>query len=140
MVRPLSAMYGVALLAVPERVIDAWEPIAYDEMGQAERRSVTVYIARLKGLFFVAYAISDDESRTYRSLLGVFGLPAMLAPRQYLETGLQIGYANADEITVRSWVVTLTRVLGAVYVFNALRRLAADGRDEPRKEPIPVDV
>ncbi len=138
--RPLSAVYGFALLVVPERVLDAWEPMAYDEMGASDRRSTTVQIARLKGLFFVAYAISDDGSGTFRSLLGVFGLPAMLAPRQYLETGLQIGYTNASDISVRSWVVTLTRLLGAVYVFNALRRLAADGRDEPRKEPIPVDV
>lgn len=137
MVRPLSALYGILALLVPRRLISLWERIAFEETGDAELRSWVVTVARLEGLVFLVSAIRDEQSSTLQSFLGLFGLVALLAPRQYLDFGLGLSYENADDMVVKSWLVQATRLFGLVFLVNAIRnRTGTDSEDSQRERPV----
>lgn len=136
MVRPLSALYGLLLLVAPQRVIDFWEPIAFENTEDAELRTGIVTVARLEGFALLVSGLRDSDSSRLQSVLGMFGMAALLAPRQYLDFGMDLAYENSDDITVKSWVVPLTRVFGFVFVFNALRSISASGSEESERERV----
>lgn len=121
MIRTLFAVYGILVAAVPQRVIDFWEPLAFETAGDAELRPWIIPIARLEGITFLIAALRDEDASTLATLVGILGVPAMVAPRRYLDWGLNVAYRDASEIKVRSWVVPFTRLLGGLYVLTALR-------------------
>jgi len=136
MVRTLSALYGILVLLVPQRVISVWEGVAFEETGNAELRSWVVTIARLEGLVFLVSAIRDEEPSTLQSVLGLFGSVALLAPRRYLDVGLALAYENSDDLAVKSWMIQVTRLFGLVFLVNAIRnRIGNESEHSQRERP-----
>lgn len=124
MARLLLALYGVLALLRPRRLLDFWEPLAFENPADAEIRSWILPVARLEGLVALGYALRDDNSSSLSALLALIGIPTLLAPRQYLDFGLGIAYENSEEISVRSWVIPFTRLCGLLFVVAAIRRRA----------------
>ncbi|MFB6179321.1 MAG: hypothetical protein ABEI77_06310 [Halorientalis sp.] len=137
--RPLLALYGLVALLAPRRLIDFWEPVAFENTDEAELRSWIPAIARFEGLVFLVSALRDDDADGFLTFLGLAGIPALLAPERYLSTGLKIAYKNADAIEVRSWVIPFTRIMGLVYVLVAVRGLSRSKRTD-EQAPQPVDA
>lgn len=121
MLRSLLRVYGVCVTLAPKRVIDCWESLAFETTEEAQRRSWIIPLARLEGLVFLIASVREGDRSRLTTVLGLVGLPALLAPRRYLDWGLKIAYRNADGISVKSWVLPLTRLLGAVYVYVGVR-------------------
>jgi len=140
MVRPLSTLYGLLLLVAPQRLIDFWEPIAFEDTDDAELRTGVVTVARLEGLALLVSGLRDSDSSRLQSVFGAFGLVALLAPRQYLDFGTKLAYKNADDISVKSWVVPLTRVFGFVFLFNGLRGIKGRKTDETERETVVAET
>jgi hypothetical protein len=126
MLRALLRAWGFVVLLVPRRVVETFEPIAFENPDDAELRYWTIPIARLEGLLFIVLANRDEPGDGLSKFFGLVGLPAFFAPERYLEWGLSIAYENPEDVEVKSWVVPLTRVLGAVYLLIAIRGLLSD--------------
>lgn len=127
MLRSLLRLWGLVVLLVPRRVVDAFEPIALANPDEARLRAWSIPIARLEGILFVLLAGRDDGGDLIATFFTLVGIPALLAPRRYLEWGLLIVYENPEEVDVRSWVVPFTRVLGGLYLLIALREWRSRG-------------
>lgn len=121
MLRGLLRLWGLVVLLVPRRVVDAFEPIAFENPEDARLRAWSLPIARLEGILFVLLAGRDDGGDLLATFFTLVGIPAVIAPRRYLEWGLSIAYENPEDVEVRSWVLPFTRALGAIYLLIALR-------------------
>ncbi|MFB6164657.1 MAG: hypothetical protein ABEJ31_05815 [Haloarculaceae archaeon] len=128
MIRLVFAVIGLLEALFPRKLIDFFEPVAFENADAGELRATTVPIARLEGVVFTIAALRRRGSSSLLwGLLGTVGLTAALAPERYLQTGLRMAYRNPEELTVRSWVVPLTKAVGALYVVAALRGLLVRG-------------
>jgi hypothetical protein len=120
MVHRTLALFGLVEALAPRRLVALGERLAFRDRGESELRSWVVPAARLEGLLWVLLARRGSSS-TLRSLLTVIGLPALLAPEQFLHTGLRLAYENSDRIEPRPWVVPATRLVGLAYVLVGFR-------------------
>lgn len=120
------ALVGLLEALFPRGAIALAERLAFRDRGEATLRSWTVPAARAEGLFWFLFA-RRGSTTTRRTLLGVVGLPMVVAPKRTLDVALALAYEESRSIAVASWVVPVTRVLGAVYVFAALRSWLRSG-------------
>lgn len=111
---------------VPRRLVAAGERIAFRNPEVARLRRGMTSIARLEGLAFLWMALGGGPvPRWARAFFGTLGVSMLLLPKRVVEVALRLGYRNAEDIDVRRWVKTATRVLGLAYVlvaFGVLQR------------------
>lgn len=124
--RKTLTLVGLLELLVPQRVLAVVERLAFADRGDAERRSWVVPAARLEGLCWLLLA-RRTSTPTRRSLLGVVGLPALIAPKRTLDVWLGIAYTDADSIEMAPWIVPATRAVGLVSVLVGVRAWRARG-------------
>ncbi|ELY88004.1 hypothetical protein [Natrialba taiwanensis] len=131
--RALVIVVGLLETIAPNRIIEPAERLAFKNPETGRLRRWTVPIARLEGVLFVWLAArTDGPPAIARPLAAALGTAMALFPRSALEFGLASSYENAAELEVNSWVVPLTRVLGACYLLAALgaRRVATPTPEE----------
>jgi hypothetical protein len=107
------ALVGLLEALFPRGVIELGERLAFRDRGESVLRSWVVPVARLEGLLWVLVARRGSGAG---SLLGVAGLPLVLAPGRTVDAMLSLTYENSDTIELAPWVVPVARVLGLVYV------------------------
>lgn len=119
--------FGLVELAFPRRVVEFGEALAFSNPGESELRPWTIPAARVEGIAFLALVLRGKPSYSrLEPLLGLLGVPALLAPRRYLDAAMRIAYEDAERIEPKPWVVPFTRLLGLVYVLVALRGVFSD--------------
>lgn len=124
------ALFALMEFLVPRRFIAACERVAFRNPGEARLRRGITQIARFEGLTFLWVALRGESSPTgLRGFFGALGLPMVLAPHRMVDVALRIGYANAADIEVRSWVAWATRGLGLLYILVALGVLPREPDD-----------
>jgi hypothetical protein len=130
MLRTLLSALGLALVAIPRRIVTAAESVAFENPADATLRGWTIPMARLEG---IGYILLVRRTRFLSEVIGVvfglFGAAATVRPRRYLEFGLSLAYENPDGITVKSWVLPLTRLLGVAAVVLTVVSLRGAGED-----------
>ncbi|MFP9193916.1 hypothetical protein ACLI4Q_20105 [Natrialbaceae archaeon A-CW1-1] len=62
-------------------------------------------------------------------VFGLFGSAAAVTLHRYLDLGLSLAYKNPDDITVKSWVIPMTRVLGITALVLTIMSLRGEGDD-----------
>lgn len=128
MKRTLATGFGLLEILAPKWIVGTGERLAFENPGDGQLREWTLPIARLEGLVFIWLVNREGPPPKWlRPALIAFGAVMALAPRTILEWGLEVSYENADDLEVKSWVVPVTRVLGAGYLVLGLvpRRAAA---------------
>jgi len=128
MLRTLLTVIGLAMVGVPRRIVDSAEKVAFENPEDAILRGWTIPIARLEG---IGYLLLVRRIGVLSGIIGVvFGLigsVAAVAPRQYLHFGLSLAYENPGNITVKSWVIPMTRILGITAFVMAIVSLRDSG-------------
>jgi hypothetical protein len=114
MLRTLLSVIGLCMVSIPRKIVTTAEAIAFENPGDATLREWTIPMARLEGIgYLLLVRRTGVLSSAVGVVLGLIGAIATVAPRQYLNFGLSLAYENSDDITVRSWVTPMTRVLGS---------------------------
>ena len=113
MLRTVLSIVAFVMVASPRRVVEAAEAAAFENPEDARLRGWTIPIARLEGIgWLLLIRRTGFLSGAVGMVFGLIGSVAAVAPRRYLEFGLSLAYENPDDITVKSWVLPMTRVLG----------------------------
>jgi hypothetical protein len=131
MSRALFGVLGALVAVIPDRVIQIYETIAFENPEEATPKGYLRPAVRAEGVVYVLVALLDG--RAYDRLMdvvGVFGALALCFPRRYLETGGRLVYEDADTLEWREEFVTVTRVLGAVFLGLSTRACLNRLRDE----------
>jgi hypothetical protein len=130
MLRTLLSVIGLVLVVVPRRIVETAETVAFENPEVARLRSWTIPMARLEG---ISYLLLVRRTRLLSGIagvmLGLIGSVAAVAPRRYLHFGLSLAYENPDDITVKSWVIPMTRVLGMAAFVMTVVALRDSGDD-----------
>lgn len=128
MLRMLLSVIGMAMVWIPRRIIETAESVAFENPEDASLRGWTIPMARLEG---IVYLLLVRRTRFLSGIIGLviglFGSAAVVSPRRYLDFGLSLAYENPDDITVKPWVIPLTRVLGLVAVMLTMVSLRGEG-------------
>jgi hypothetical protein len=115
---------------VPRRLVAASERLAFRNPEAARLRRGVISVARMEGLVFIWVALRGGPVPSWlRAFVGTLGVPMLLLPKRAVDVAMRLGYRNADEVDVRRWVQTATRVLGLAYVLVAIGVFPRD-RDE----------
>ncbi|SDR29838.1 hypothetical protein [Natronobacterium texcoconense] len=131
MLRPLAIGFGLLETLAPERIVDPAERLAFENPDDGRLRSWTLPMARLEGLLFLWLLLRKDSGPSVLRLpLGALGFVMALLPRTALEFGLEVAYENAEELETKSWVLPVTRLIGALYLVLGLLAMRADGSEE----------
>ncbi|MFC6905933.1 hypothetical protein [Halalkalicoccus tibetensis] len=121
MLRSLLAVLAVVELLAPERVIEFGERLALENSGEASLQPWITPVARLEGLvLLVALVRPPALPGPLRSMLGWFGLLAVLSPRGFIDYWTDLVYEDAAVLAWKPWVVPATRAIGVLYVLLAL--------------------
>lgn len=130
MLRTLLSVTGLVMVSVPRKIIEAAEAIAFENPEDAVLHGWTVPMARLEGIgYLLLVRRSGFLSGVAGVIFGLFGSVAAVAPRRYLDFGLSLAYENPDDITVKSWVIPGTRVLGIIALVLTIVSLRGEGDD-----------
>jgi hypothetical protein len=130
MLRAVLSAIGLLMISMPYRIIDTAERLAFENPERATLRRTTIPIARLEGVgYLLLVRRTGFLSGMIGLVFGLFGSAAAVAPRQYLEGGLSLAYENPEEISVKSWVLPWTRVLGVTAIVLTVASLRDDGAD-----------
>ena len=113
MFRTLLSAIGFVMVLIPRRIVEAAEAVTFENPEDARLREWTIPMARLEGIgYLLLVRRTGFLSGVVGVVFGLFGSAAAIAPRRYLDFGLSLAYENPDDITVKSWVIPVTRVLG----------------------------
>ncbi|MFC6862829.1 hypothetical protein ACFQGE_05070 [Halomicroarcula sp. GCM10025817] len=113
MFQTLMSVIGLLMVSVPRKIVDAAETLAFENPEDATLRGWTIPMARVEGIGYLLFARrSGFLSGAVSVVFGLFGSMAAILPHWYLNFGLSLAYENPDEITVKSWVIPVTRILG----------------------------
>lgn len=127
MLRMLLSLIGFVLVSSPRKIIEAAETVAFENPEDAILRGWTIPMARLEGVGYLLFVRRTGFlSGIVGVVFGLIGSAAAVAPRQYLSVGLSLAYENPDDITVKSWVIPMTRIFGITAVVLTILSL----RDE----------
>jgi hypothetical protein len=130
MLRAVLSAIGLLMISMPYRIIDTAERLAFENPERATLRRTTIPIARLEGVgYLLLVRRTGFLSGMIGLVFGLFGSAAAVAPRQYLEGGLSLAYENPEDISVKSWVLPWTRVLGVTAIVLTVASLRDDGAD-----------
>ncbi|RQG94695.1 hypothetical protein EA473_11025 [Natrarchaeobius chitinivorans] len=124
------ALAGVILVLVPRRIVHAAERVAFENPDAGRLRPWTVPMARLEGIVFAWLLVRGDGWKRLRTPLAALGFVMALVPRSAAAFGLEVAYENPDELEVKSWVVPVTRLLGAWYLVVGLLAGRADAPED----------
>jgi len=124
MLRAVLTALGLVMVSIPRRIVETAETVAFENPEDAILRGWTIPMARLEG---IGYLLLVRRTGFLSGVVGVVfdlvGSAAAVAPRQYLDFGLSLAYENPDDITVKSWVIPMTRVLGISALVLTVRSL-----------------
>lgn len=113
MLRVMLSAIGLGMVAIPRRIVQFAETVAFENPEAAKHRGWTIPLTRLEGMgYLLLVRRTGILSGLVGVVFGLFGSAAAITPRRYLDFGLSLAYENPDDITVKSWVVPATRVLG----------------------------
>ncbi|MFP8958271.1 hypothetical protein ACLI4Y_16250 [Natrialbaceae archaeon A-CW3] len=113
MLRTLLAIIALLMVSTPRRIVKTAEAVAFENPEGAILRGWTIPIARLEGIgYLLLVRRTGFLSGVVGVVFGLFGSAAAVVPRRYLDFGLSLAYENPDDITVKSWVIPMTRILG----------------------------
>jgi hypothetical protein len=113
MLRPLLSVIGLVLVSIPRTIVETAETVAFENPEDAVLRGWTIPMARFEGIGYLLLGRRTGFlSGAVGVIFGLFGSAAAVAPRQYLDFGLSLAYENPEDITVKSWVIPMTRALG----------------------------
>lgn len=130
MLRTLLSIIGLLMVSIPRRFVETAETLAFENPEDATLRGWTIPMARFEGIgYLLLVRRTSLLSGVVGVVFGLFGLAAAIAPHRYLDLGLSLAYENPDDITVKSWVIPVTRMLGItalVLTFASLRPVGED--------------
>jgi hypothetical protein len=128
MLREATALVGAFELVGPNRIIQRFEPLAFENPETADLRSWSIPAARLAGVVFL-WLVRNREAATpgVRPVLGMLAVPALFSPRGFLDFWLGAAYRNATAVEPKSWVAPATRLLGLLAVLAAVWSRGEDG-------------
>ena len=130
MLRTLLSVIGLVMVSIPRRIVEAAETVAFENPEDAVLRGWTIPMARLEGIgYLFVVRRAGVLSGVVGVIFGLFGSLAAVAPRQYLDFGLSLAYENPDDITVKSWVLPVTRVLGITALVLTVASLRGEDDD-----------
>ncbi|MFP9192171.1 hypothetical protein [Natronosalvus vescus] len=114
MLRTLLAVIALLMVSIPRRIVKTAETVAFENPEDAILRGWTIPMARLEGIGYLLLLVRRTGflSGVVGVVFGLLGSAAAVVPRQYLDFGLSLAYKNPDDITVKSWVIPMTRILG----------------------------
>lgn len=130
MLRTLLSVIGLVMVSIPRKIVETAEVVAFENPEDAILRGWTIPMARLEGIgYLFLVRRTGFLSRVIGGIFCLFGSVAAIAPRQYLDFGLSLAYENPDDITVKSWVIPGTRVLGITALVLTVVSLRGQGDD-----------
>jgi len=130
MLRALLSVIGLVMVSIPRRIVETAEIVAFENPEDAILRGWTIPMARLEGIgYLLLVRRTSVLSRVIGGVFCLFGSASAVAPRQYLDFGLSLAYENPDNITVKSWVIPVTRVLGITALVLTVVSLRDEGND-----------
>jgi hypothetical protein len=138
MAKRTLALLGLLEALFPRRIVTLAERVTFRDRGEAELRSWIVPAARAEGLLWLLL-VRRGSTPALGTLLGIAGVPALLAPRRTLDVALRLAYEESETIELASWVVPVTRVIGVVYVLAGLRSLRRRGTSTGDAKPTNED-
>ena len=113
MLQTLLSVIGLVMVGIPRRIVETAETVAFENPEDAILRGWTIPMARLEGIgYLLLVRRTGLLSGVLCVVFGLLGSVAAVAPRRYLNFGLSLAYENPDDITVKSWVIPMTQVLG----------------------------
>jgi hypothetical protein len=122
MSRTLFGILGALLAAFPDRAVDAYETLAFENPEEATPKGWLRPTVRAEGIAYVLVAAVGGRAHDrLMDITGVFAALALCFPRRYLETGGRLVYEDADSLAWREEFVTAARVLGAVFLALSVR-------------------
>ena len=129
MLRTLLSVIGLVMVSIPRRIVETAETVAFENPEDAVLRGWTIPMARLEGIgYLLLVRRSGFLSGVVGMIFGLIGSVAAVAPRQYLDFGLSLAYENPHDITVKSWVIPVTRILGiTALVLTAMSLRSEEG-------------
>ena len=130
MLERLLSVFGLLELVAPDWLVERSAAAAFESTDGCTLKSWVRPAIRVEGVAFVLLGLRG-RSPTFRRLLGLLGVPAVVAPRRFVEFGTRLAHDDAEACKWKPWVVPATRVLGLAYVLVALRELGRrDGETE----------
>ncbi|QIO25124.1 hypothetical protein [Haloarcula sp. JP-L23] len=113
MLQTLLSVIGLVMVGIPRRIVETAETVAFENPEDAILRGWTIPMARIEGIgYLLLVRRTGLLSGVVGVVFGLIGSVAAVAPRRYLNFGLSLAYENPDDISVKSWVIPMTRVLG----------------------------
>lgn len=130
MLRPLLSAFGLLMVAIPRRIVEIAETLTFENPEDAILRGWTIPMARFEGIgYLLLVRRTSLLSGVVGVVFGLFGSAATVVPHPYLDFGLSLAYENPDDITVKSWVIPVTRMLGITALVLTLASLRPPGDD-----------
>lgn len=124
MFRKLLGVFGLLWVLAPDRLAQATERWATETPGVPELRSWVVPAIRIEGALYVLIAWrGGGPSAALKKFLGGVGLFALAYPEQFVDYGTRLAYRNPEECEWKSWVYTMARFVGLVYLLMAIDEL-----------------
>lgn len=130
MLRTLLSVIGLVMVSIPRRIVETAETVAFENPEDAILRGWTIPMARLEGIgYLFLVRRTGFLSGVVGVVFGLLGSAAAVVPRRYLDFGLSLAYENPDDITVKSWVIPVTRVLGITALVLTVVSLRSESDD-----------
>lgn len=112
---------GLVLALFPERVVESYEELAFENPEECAAKGWIVPGTRAEGLAFAVFSLIGGKGYAWlMNLTGAAGVVALLFPKRYLDFGTELAYERPEAVEWKDGFVDLTRFLGALYVLLAI--------------------
>lgn len=120
--RALLAALGAAMALFPDRILEWYERIAFENPEDAVAKPWIRTAIRSEGVGYLLLGVVGGGAYAWMiRLLGAAGAIAFAAPERYLDWGGGLAYERPSDLRWREGFITGVRVLGAVCVLLAVR-------------------
>jgi hypothetical protein len=122
--RLILGVLGAITALFPDRVIDLFEEMAITNPENSSTRSWFRSSVRAEGVLITVACLRGR--RLYAGLMnltGLFGAVVLLFPNVYRKIATTIMYEQPDQVEWNERLTPGVRIIGAVYLFVAIRSL-----------------
>ncbi|WP_181693217.1 hypothetical protein [Natronomonas sp. LN261] len=124
MPRILLAALGAGMTLFPDRILAAYERVAFENPDDADAKSWLPAAIRAEGALYVLLCVLGGAAYGwFVRLVGGVGAVVAVFPRRYLGWGGRLAYERPDDLRWRAGFVAAVRGLGVLLTLFAVRAL-----------------
>jgi hypothetical protein len=136
MVRILIGIVGVVTALFPDEIAALFEKLAIANPGEGSMRTGVNPAIRSEGILVAVISLLGGRSYAWMmNLTGAFGAAVFLFPDLYRNFATTLLYERPDSIEWNERFTSVVRIIGAVYVFLAVKTYRDRRKDTQASHP-----